>query len=118
MHSANPPVIPVTPPTKVTQRTSDGPCSIAFSRSWYGTGAKMLRLRCPEPRRPTFTSRHSTNSTVMLRRIGLNHSSSGKITLHENMIQLAHQKCPKKRWKNRSRSYLLGPYQAQKNSVR
>src|SRR5262245_7530430 len=67
---------------------------------------------------PTFTNSMITNSTGMLRRTPLNHSSSGMMTLQVNMIQAAHQKCPVKRTQNMSRSKALGPYQAQKNSTR
>src|SRR5262249_13856629 len=40
---------------------------------------------------PTLTNRHRMNSVTMCRRIGLNHSDSGRMTLQVNMIQNAHQ---------------------------
>ena len=59
---------------------------------------------------PTLIMMVITNIAGMLRRTFLDHSDSGMITLHVNMIQNAHQKCPVARHQKMSRSYLLGPY--------
>ena len=67
---------------------------------------------------PTFTNRQITNSSGRLRRTFFDHSSSGMNELQVAMVQPAHQKWPKNRQTNMSRSFELGPYQALKISTR
>src|SRR5258706_3040 len=112
MHSANPPVQPRNAPVAVTQRTTDCPSSSVGSNE---RASEVTMITNRSNHMPMFTKMQMTNMSSMLRRTDFIHSSSGMITLQVNMIAVAHQKCPVKRHQKMSRSYLLGPYQAQKN---
>src|SRR5215468_214567 len=83
-----------------------------------GRASELTMITKRSNHMPTFTNRQITNSNGRLRRTFLDHRSSGMNELQVAIVQPAHQKWPKKRQKNMSRSCALGPYQALQISTR